>query len=294
MDLPGDGGADMRVPGDGGADMKVPGPDVLAAFGLAGRPVRLPGGQGESVRVGEAVLKPAGEDIGYAQWLAEVMASVVEDGFRVARPLRAAGGGWCHGGWTASAYLPGDPHPAAPRWGDILAAGRAFGRALAEVPRPALLAGRDDPWAVGDRVAWREQTVDVLPELRGPYEELASLAGPPPDDRAQLVHGDLAGNVLFAPELPPAVIDFSPYWRPPAFAEAIVVADALLWYGAGPELLDATVTANGPGFGGYIARALVFRLVTDSERFRAPGAPADVPSEARRYTRAARLLRDRA
>ncbi|MFI0939849.1 aminoglycoside phosphotransferase [Streptomyces sp. NPDC021020] len=273
--------------------MTLPGPDVIAAFGLSGRPVRLPGGQGESVRVGEAVLKPAGEDTGYAQWLAGVMASVVEDGFRVARPLRAADGGWCHGGWTASAYVPGAAHPAAPRWGDILAAGRAFGRALAGVPRPALLAGRDDPWAVGDRVAWREQDADVLPELHGPYAELAALAGPPPDDRAQLVHGDLAGNVLFAPELPPAVIDFSPYWRPPAFAEAIVVADALLWYGAGSGLLDATLAANGPAFRGYVARALVFRLVTDSERFRAPGAPADVPSEARRYARAARLLRDR-
>ncbi|MGW5352022.1 aminoglycoside phosphotransferase [Streptomyces sp. NPDC004031] len=274
--------------------MNLPGPDVIAAFGLTGHPVPLPGGQGESVRVGDGVLKPAGEDTGYAEWLAGVMASVVADGFRVARPLRAVSGGWCHGGWTASRYVPGAPHPAEPRWGDILAAGRAFNRALAGEPRPALLAGRDDPWAVGDRVAWQEQAPDVMRELLPSYEELTALAGPPPyADRPQLVHGDLAGNVLFAPGLPPAVIDFSPYWRPPAFAEAIVVADALLWYDAGPGLLTATATANGTGFLRYVARALVFRLVTDSERFRTPGTPPDLdlPTESRRYARASRLLR---
>ena len=36
------------------------------------------------------------------------------------------------------------------------------------------------------------------------------------DAVSQLVHGDLSGNVLLAHGLPPAVIDFSPYWRPPA------------------------------------------------------------------------------
>lgn len=51
-------------------------------------------------------------------------------------------------------------------------------------------------------------------------------------DAAQLIHGDLTGNVLFAADEAPAVIDFSPYWRPPVFAEAVVVADGLLWFQA--------------------------------------------------------------
>ena len=52
------------------------------------------------------------------------------------------------------------------------------------------------------------------------------------------MHGDLTGNVLFARGLPPAVIDFSPYWRPVGFASAVVVGDALLWEGADESLLD--------------------------------------------------------
>lgn len=43
---------------------------------------------------------------------------------------------------------------------------------------------------------------------------------------SQLVHGDLSGNVLFAEGLAPAIIDFSPYWRPTSYADAIVVIDA--------------------------------------------------------------------
>lgn len=57
---------------------------------------------------------------------------------------------------------------------------------------------------------------------------------PPPSQHLPFIHGDLTGNVLFAAGRAPAVIDFSPYWRPPVFAEAIVVADGLLW-GAGPR-----------------------------------------------------------
>jgi hypothetical protein len=54
---------------------------------------------------------------------------------------------------------------------------------------------------------------------------------------AQLVHADLGGNVLFAPGLAPAIIDFSPYWRPPGYAEAVAAVDAFLWFGAGDHVL---------------------------------------------------------
>ena len=48
----------------------------------------------------------------------------------------------------------------------------------------------------------------------------------------QLVHADLTGNVLLTRDAPPGIIDISPYWRPPAYAEGIVVADAMCWHDA--------------------------------------------------------------
>jgi len=78
---------------------------------------------------------------------------------------------------------------------------------------------------------------------------------------SQLIHGDLTGNVLFDDAQPPAIIDFSPYWRPPAYASAIVAADALVWERADRQVLDAV--AHISDFGQYLVRALIFRSVTD-------------------------------
>ena len=76
------------------------------------------------------------------------------------------------------------------------------------------------------------------------------------------MHGDLTGNVLFADGLPPAVIDFAPYWRPPAFATAVVVGDALLWEGADETLLAAVEHVDA--FPQFLLRALIYRAVVDA------------------------------
>ena len=77
----------------------------------------------------------------------------------------------------------------------------------------------------------------------------------------QLIHGDLGGNVLFADGEPPAVIDFSPYWRPAGLALAVAAVDALMWEGASPAALAEL--DGEPEWGQLLARALVYRLVTE-------------------------------
>ena len=77
---------------------------------------------------------------------------------------------------------------------------------------------------------------------------------------SQLVHGDLGGNVLFDDELPPAVIDLSPYWRPAPYADAIVVADAVAGEGAPDELVDAHLRRHGEQL---LLRAVLFRVAVD-------------------------------
>jgi uncharacterized protein (TIGR02569 family) len=90
----------------------------------------------------------------------------------------------------------------------------------------------------------------------------------PVDVPAQIVHGDLIGNVLFAPGRPPAVIDWSPYWRPPAWAYAVAVVDALCWHDARPDVLDRW--AHLPDWGQMLVRALIFRIGTwDAAAWRA-------------------------
>jgi hypothetical protein len=51
-------------------------------------------------------------------------------------------------------------------------------------------------------------------------------------------------TVLFHAHLPPALIDFSPYWRPPGFASVVVIADALVWESADSRIHSAACRAT--------------------------------------------------
>lgn len=187
--------------------------------------------------------------------------------------------------WTASEFLTGEPGPRG-HWAGVLNAGRAFHAALRQVPRPDFLDRHTHPWAVGDRVAWGEQDVDVRDDLSAPFSTLLELRRPVKQDAAQLIHGDLTGNVLFVRDEVPAVIDFSPYWRPPVFAEAIVVADGLLWFDLPSDLL--TGSGDQPDWQQMLIRALIFRLVAHSESAGPSGRAQS--GERERYVRATEVV----
>ncbi len=75
---------------------------------------------------------------------------------------------------------------------------------------------------------------------------------------SQPVHGDLLPNVLVADGLPPAVIDWPPYFRPAGTADAVAVTDALTFRRGPMSLLDEWET--GPDWDQLLVRALLYRL----------------------------------
>jgi len=231
---------------------------VLAAFGAAGsRPIRLKGGQGTSWRAGDIVLKPAQAGHDELTWWATTSVGVRCDGFRLAKQLLADDGSAVVAGWSATDFLAGEHGER--RWPEAVAVGERLHAALRDLPRPGFLDSRTDPWSIGDRVAW-----DELPAARfagAPHIPRLAAARRPVTAPSQLMHGDLGGNVLFHDVLTPAVIDFAPYWRPAAFASAIVVADALVWEGADARILAAV--SHIENFGQYLIRALIYRMVTE-------------------------------
>ncbi len=246
---------------------------VLAAFAVAGHQVPLPGGTGDSVRVENAVLKPAGDEV-EANWLAELQDGLHVDGLRTPRPIRATDGRWVVDGWTATTYLAGAEQPG--RWSEVVDAARRLHAALAGISCPDFLATRDHRWAVADRIAWGEVSADL-----GPVGARLMASRRPLDLPRQLAHCDLSGNVLFHDSKPPVVIDLSLYWRPAPYAEAVVAVDALLWYGAGPDVLDLV---DHPEATQLLVRAAIFRLACE-------GAPDHVErTPIREYERLADLL----
>jgi hypothetical protein len=211
-----------------------------------------------------------------------------DPGFRVPRPLRTvagdrAAGDWAAGDWAAGDWVAGDPvtgswvawqwlpgEPASwagvsPFWPRLIAASRAFHAALAGRPAPPWLGRDGSPWTTGDQVAWGERDPEsILAAAPGSLGgQLRSLLAAlrPVRLPSQLIHGDLGGNVLFAGASPPAVIDFSPYWRPAGLALAVAAVDALTWGGADPAILDEL--DGEPELDQLLARAHVGRLVTE-------------------------------
>lgn len=239
--------------------VSAPPPDhVLAAFGVpATIPEVLEGGQQQTWRCADTVLKPTG-DTAEAAWIARTFETLRVDLLRLARPVRSSDGRWVVSGWTAQKFVVGR---AAARYEDILAAGDRLHTALADEPRPRFLAQRDDLYSWADRLAWGG--IEDVDQRIGTghaaklYDEWAG-GRRPVTLKSQIVHGDLFGNVLFAGSAAPAIVDITPYWRPPAFAAAIVVVDAVSWGGAGDELVESCMQRDE--FGEMLRRALLFRL----------------------------------
>jgi putative hydrolase of the HAD superfamily len=256
------------------------GPAEQAAQAGALRP--LPGGQGSSVLAGPLVLKPhAPEHLAEAHWSAEVVEALAgrADGFRVARPVRARDGALFVEGWGATEFLDGELRGVGPAdWPALIEAGLAYNEALRELARPEMLDRRTHRWALADRVAFGAPYPDPVPAARLLLETLLRQRRPCREP-AQIIHGDLAGNVLFSPGRPPAVIDFSPYWRPADYALAVAAVDALLWYEAPLSVLELVAGRTGPDFADHLIRALIFRLVAHSEAVKAAGAAASAGAD---------------
>lgn len=259
-----------------------------AARGFGGRgPIRTLA-EGRAWRLarpdGDIVLKPAPHP-DEVPWLAETMAALPDlAGVRLPRPV-AGDGGWTVAGMVAWTWLDGAT--ATGRYAAKLGAARAFHRALSGLERPRFFDDRHDPWALADRVAWGERAADYDAETMAVLAPiLAEAAALPPPDAAQIVHADLSGNYVFADGLAPGIIDVTPYWRPPSFAEAVVWVDSIWMAAADPADFAQ------PQMRGAVLRALARRIAEQPEQVAAGLKPAaDAASVVRTLARAVpRLL----
>ena len=240
---------------------------VLDLFAVPGPGEPVPGGQGHSVRAGDLVLTP-GRDLQVSAWLNPVLARLAvrlderpgrrTRDIRIAMPVPARNGEWVVDGWGASRYEPGTT-----AYHDIdvlLATGRVLHAELDSVvrSRPDVLDARTDRWSVAEELVFEhpERIQSELPLVRRLLDELSDeILGPD-----QLVHGDLAGNVLLDAYGAPVVIDVAPCWRPVRWAEALCVLDAVIDLGAPPS---ATARFSNAPERQALVRAGLFRLLSD-------------------------------
>jgi hypothetical protein len=244
--------------------------DVIACrFGLRAAPERLPGGSRPTYRAGDAVLKQIGatslehhRSRELARWIAGFSGELDGDGYRFPRALPTRDGHWItEDGWTAWAFVAGR-HSSAADVPACVAGIRALHEALARIPRHPLLDENRTAWGVADVWCWGEPPAEVHPALREHVAALYTLRRPLPEPPRQLIHADLnPENILVAPDLPPAFIDLSPFWRPADFALAIYAN----WIG--PRRGDLAVLRHFdgvPAFDQLLVRASIRMLLVMS------------------------------
>jgi hypothetical protein len=170
---------------------------------------------------------------------------------------------------------------------EVLKVARSFLAALRDVPPPPHFDERTDPWSVGDRAAWGEIPLVARNEMAQPLLDRLGCGLREIDLRRQVIHGDLCGNMLFAPELAPAVIDFSPFYRPGEWALAMIVNDAIAYWDASSSILDNVRDVED--LPQLLRRAAIFRVVTADELTR-DRPDFDLEKELRDFGRAAELI----
>ena len=249
-----------------------PSEHVLDMFAVPGDTEPVPGGRGRSVRAGDLVLSPDRDPVTQDALSPRLARLAVEldtrpgcdhRDLRIAMPVPARDGSWVVEGWAATR------HEAGTRQLTDLTALLAVGAVLhAELARavddwPPARHRPGDRWVEAERVAFGEaplpdDTPDPAAErLLRALEEHRDDTPLGPD---QLVHGDLAGNVLLDPDGAPVVIDVAPYWRPPLWAASTTVLDAVAWLDADPGVMADWATGAA---GQAMARSAIFRLLSD-------------------------------
>jgi Ser/Thr protein kinase RdoA (MazF antagonist) len=199
---------------------------VWQSYTLHGPVHRLSGGSVDVYRVSDRIVKPfhrtsleSPHSLQLLPWLADLLAGVSEDGFRISRPVPSHDGWWMvAGGWTVWTFVEGRPLsrkdvPA------VINAIRALHRALGFASKHPLLDQNDGPWGFAHKHCWGKRPDGVHPILVQPVDELYARLEPLPPLPCQLIHGDLNHeNILVAPGLSPGFIDLTPFWAPVDFA----------------------------------------------------------------------------
>lgn len=243
---------------------------ILASFGVASaHPVQLDEEWSGGWRCDRAVLSPADEPA-RAAWIAKVMAKVRPAGVAVSRPISSSDGRFSVSGWRARTFMSGDR---APRFDEMAAAALRFNEALSGQPWPEAMNENPlrDPFTAADAAAFAEDPAEIVTEVLGgdsiPTSEQAealakamSLVGLRREVQAtdQVVHGDVAGCLIFDGAADPVITDFVPAHHPVGWSVALLVVDCMAWGNAPDALLQRW--AHVPDFYQLALRAVMYRL----------------------------------
>ena len=229
-------------------------PDAIKKFAGTTNGHALPGGQNESVRAGNLVLKPIHETEKYL-WMAKCLNKIDFEDLQIAIPVRSRDGNYTEDSIGATRYYEATFLPN--RLETKLDTCHRLNKMIANVSKPDGFDSWENRWTKAQGVAWSQSgrtNMEVPEEIKMLLEMRTPLERP-----HQLVHVDLAGNILFDRYDNAVVIDFTPGFYPKEYAEVLLLIDSIAWYGASIENLNL-LKLEEELKNQRILRALIFRL----------------------------------
>ncbi len=231
--------------------------DILKKFNISGEAEQLEGGQGTSVRVGNAVFKPI-ENIPAHIFIASAWNQLESENYRVVKHLVSNNNSFVEMGWGATSFEPMQEDNTALE--KKLLASKYLHDDLAKLGI-LTLPFSDDPWTRANKTLWHN-----LPYVQHKNEDVDAVCTmilenlKPLDDEYQLIHADLAGNTLFCEDGSPIIIDFSPAIAPVTYAHSILIVDSVAWKNAPIESLKLLEPYGE--YTEFIKYAIAFRVLT--------------------------------
>ena len=217
----------------------------------------IEGGQNESIKAGDVVLKPVHEIKRYL-WISDELNKLQFDQIKVALPLKSKKGNYIEDAFGATPYFEGKFYKN--KLTKKLEACRILNSKISSVQKPQDFDNWINPWTKAQDLAWNKPTVpqNIPLEIAKAINELLNLRKPL-TLLSQLIHTDLAGNILFDEADTPIVIDFTPGFYPKEYGELLLLVDSIAWYNASLDILQL-INATDFIKQQLVIRALIFRL----------------------------------
>ncbi len=151
---------------------EIPNQEILNAYGISGKPILLPGGQGTCYRVKDVVFKPTNDAV-EASWIAEINNGLKSNKFRIPKPLSTKEGSWVFAGWTANEFLAGEHRLGC--YIEAIELSKVFHAALMDVSKPGWFDKKTDVFSIADKIAWGELPLPNFELTNEPLKRIFNL-----------------------------------------------------------------------------------------------------------------------
>ena len=215
--------------------------------------VKLMGGQNESFLVGSVVLKKVHNPEEYL-WIVEVLKDINFYDALLVKPVMAKNGKFIIENFGATNYFPKSKNDF--NVANTLQLCRSLNEKIKHISKPEWMDKPNNPWKKAQKIAWETESNYSYPDE---IQELLNLRKPL-SLPVQLVHIDLAQNILKNLLNQYAIIDFTPAFFPKEYAEAVIIIDSIAWHQAPLSTIDY-IEINPELSYQLFLRALIFRLV---------------------------------